>query len=430
LTKQKPAVRLIVSEAIMKTWFTAILIFSAAAPLAAAGDANTDLNGNCGSIRQISIYGKDNREEYCSQNAIIRQLADSVAGLFTDHKKVTLSGQPYVYGTTTDGENWNLAPGQRFADQPAPAYCTGFLVGSDLLVTAGHCVMDHVKGKKNAPRDHVRAGCQENPHHPDDPDRDMGEYCENIRVVFGFRKELGGYIPRSAPPGNVYKCVKVLAHSLNSGPDYTLIKLDRPVAGRAPLAIDRNNSGLAKNVSLFVIGHPDGLPLKIAGDAKVLLSGQDLSVNDSLGLPTKWVDKGYSFLSNLDSFHGNSGSPVFDLNTLMVEGILVSGDKDYTTGEDGLNRANTYPQNAGATDIGKGVGEVSTKISVPAASIPATDREREMIEMNRKAGGRLYQILLQRLIQNAGQQQQAQPHAIPIPNYVPPGKPDRDVQWI
>lgn len=414
----------------MKPWLWAALIFSAAAPLTAAGgDAAADLNGDCGNIRQVSLYGKDNREEYCSQNAIIRQLADSVAGLFTDGRPVTLTDTPYVFGQRTLGSAGNLADGQRFAGQPAAAFCTGFLVGSDLLVTAGHCVMDHAKGEKNAPADHA-GDCQQNPHHPQAPYLDQGAYCESIRVVFGFRKELGGYIPRSVPAENVYKCVKVLGHSLAAGPDYTLIKLDRPVAGRMPLAIDRNNSGLTRDLSLFVIGHPDGIPLKIAGDAKVLKTGQDMSVTDAYGASQKWVDKGYSFLTNLDSFHGNSGSPVFNLNTLMVEGILVSGDEDYTQGADGKNTANQYPQNAGSTELGKGVGEVCTKISVPAARIPATDRERLMLDMNKKAGNRLYPALLQRLQKALQRRQQAQPQVMPIPNYIPPPNQPQGVQWI
>jgi hypothetical protein len=352
-----------------------------------------------------------------------------VAGLFTDGKPVTLSNAPYVFDGRTLADRENLAPGQRFAEQTVSAYCTGFLVGGDLMVTAGHCVKDHVKSEKNAPKDHP-ADCQQNPHHPEDPRLDQGDYCENIRVVFGFRKDIGGVIPRSVPAENVYKCVKVVAHSLAAGPDYTVIKLDRPVTGRLPLAIDRRNSGLTKDLSLFVIGHPNGIPLKIAGDAKVLKAGENMNVTDYMGISQKWVDKGYSFLTNLDSFHGNSGSPVFNLNTLMVEGILVSGDEDYTQGADGRNTASQYPQNAGSTELGKGVGEVCTKISVPAAKIPATDRESLMLDMNKKANNRLYPVLLQRLQKALLRQQQSQPQVIPIPNYVPPANQQPAVQWI
>ena len=35
-------------------------------------------------------------------------------------------------------------------------------------------------------------------------------------------------------------------------------------------------------------------------------------------------------LANLDTFSGNSGSPVFNKRTKRVEGILIAGETDYT----------------------------------------------------------------------------------------------------
>lgn len=405
----------------MKTKIFALLSLAAALPAgqAFAQDPATDLRGDCGMVRQVSIYGTDNREEYCSGNVIIRDLADSVAGFFSDGSSVTLTGQDYVFGTTTLGQGHHVAPDQRFANQPASAFCTGFLVGDDLIATAGHCVRDHHASDAAAPKDHAGA-CQEN--------LGMGDYCENIRVVFGFRKDLGGAIARSVPAGSVYKCVKVVTHSLKGGPDYTVFKLDRKVAGLRPLAINRANAGLSKKPPLFVIGHPSGLPLKIAGDASVISAGKDVFVNDN-GASTKWVDKGYAFLTNLDTFHGNSGSPVFNLNTLLVEGILVSGDNDYepSTNHPGQSQVTNYPQKP-VSDMGKGVGEVCTKISVPAAKIPATGREKDMIKMNAKAKGKLYPAMMKVLIKRAAEQQQD--GIIPIPNYIVPVRPKQDVQWI
>jgi hypothetical protein len=61
-----------------------------------------------------------------------------------------------------------------------------------------------------------------------------------------------------------------------------------------------------------VIGHPTGLPTKISPEGKI----------------TRNVEK-YTFSANLDTFHGNSGSAVFDANTGVVEGILIQGRNDY-----------------------------------------------------------------------------------------------------
>ena len=397
-----------------------ILALAAGSASAQGGDPVTDLRGNCGNFRNVSTYGDDNREEYCSSNLILRDLADSVAGFFTDQSSVTLTGKPYVFGATTLGQAASVAPDQRFVNQPAAAFCTGFLVGADLMVTAGHCVKDQQPAGAAVPKDHA-AACQQN--------TQQGDFCENIRVVFGFRKDLGGVIPRSAPARNVYKCAKVISHSLASGPDYTLIRLDRKVADRLPLAINRGNKGLSGKTPLFVIGHPSGLPLKIAGDASVISVDTDVYVNDNYGISRKWSDKGYAFLTNLDTFHGNSGSPVFNLNTLLVEGILVSGDNDYEDHPDyeGQSQVTNYPQQP-VSDMGKGVGEVCTKISVPAAKIPANRREKDMLDMNAKAKGKLYPAMLKYLIKRV---EQAQPSGIiPIPNYIVPAKPEPSVQWI
>ncbi len=63
-----------------------------------------------------------------------------------------------------------------------------------------------------------------------------------------------------------------------------------------------------------MIGHPTGIPTKVAGGAFV----RDNS-NDKF------------FVANLDTFGGNSGSAVVNSETGVVEGILVRGENDYVT---------------------------------------------------------------------------------------------------
>ena len=63
---------------------------------------------------------------------------------------------------------------------------------------------------------------------------------------------------------------------------------------------------------LYLGGYPSGLPLKMAGGARV---------RNNRG-------ENY-FLANLDSFEGNSGGPVFNSKGDFVEGILVGGEEDY-----------------------------------------------------------------------------------------------------
>jgi len=67
------------------------------------------------------------------------------------------------------------------------------------------------------------------------------------------------------------------------------------------------------------------------------------------------------FDANLDTFGGNSGSPVFDARTNAVVGILVRGADDYRE-EGGCDVVNTLP--------GAGAGAGSTNASLLAAFVP------------------------------------------------------------
>ena len=96
-----------------------------------------------------------------------------------------------------------------------------------------------------------------------------------------------------------------------TGSDFAIIRLRRPVLDRSPLQY-RQSGTVPSNQELIVIGHPSGLPTKVSDEAEV--SGNEMPA---------------FFLSNLDAFGGNSGSPVLDAETGIVEGVLVRGEYDY-----------------------------------------------------------------------------------------------------
>ena len=89
-----------------------------------------------------------------------------------------------------------------------------------------------------------------------------------------------------------------------------VVGFDRRVAGRTPLRVSSRK--IADGRAVFVIGHPSGLPAKYAGGAHVRDNRR----------------RAY-FTANLDTYGGNSGSPVFDRRTKTVEGILASGEQDF-----------------------------------------------------------------------------------------------------
>ena len=93
--------------------------------------------------------------------------------------------------------------------------------------------------------------------------------------------------------------------------DWALVEVDRTIDGREPLAIRRDGK-IGNDAGVYVIGHPRGLPLKVADKA-------ELMSNDA---------ESY-FVATLDTYRANSGSPVFNASTHQVEGILVRGGQDY-----------------------------------------------------------------------------------------------------
>ena len=49
------------------------------------------------------------------------------------------------------------------------------------------------------------------------------------------------------------------------------------------------------------------------------------------------------FVANLDTYAGNSGSPVFNTDTGLIEGILVRGEQDFVFTQAGCYLSNACP---------------------------------------------------------------------------------------
>lgn len=230
------------------------------------------------------IYGDDDRlDVYQVEKANLRALARSTVGLFSA-SDVTLDDATGVAALKTDSyrDSYNLCPDEEFVEQRTGAFCSGSLIAPDLIMTAGHCVRSEAA-------------------------------CRNTKFVFGFAIESeGAGTPSSVPAAQVYGCSALVGREeVGTGADWALVRLDRPVTDREPLLTTREDAP-APGLPLVVIGHPAGLPTKIAGGASV----RDPS------------PKGY-FTANLDTYGGNSGSAVFNAYTGDVVGILVRGEQDY-----------------------------------------------------------------------------------------------------
>lgn len=321
------------------------LLFSFSAPLA----AEVHISG-APRVERCAIYGNDDRVDYYGADEVSRRLADSTAALFNPSKLVSGDGgRTYTLVAPTLGDRLNLAEGQNFATQPAGAFCSGVLVGDDLLLTSGHCLAPHPGGGP----------------------------CRDIKIAFGYVVREAGAFPETISGGDVYGCSRVISSVVDPGRgrDYALIKLDRKVTGgRVPLAINRGEPP-APGTAVFTIGSPGGLPLKIAGSARVR------SVE---------AGSGY-FVADLDTFKGNSGSPVFNASTLMIEGLLSKGGTDYVYA-DGDGAVLGDPQQPYAYDPGsaqvygqdEGRGEDVSLLDGIKDSIPVSGLEHALIEAQRR----------------------------------------------
>jgi len=262
------------------------------------------------------IYGDDDRLDlYQVDSPVLLGLADSTVGLFSA-SDVSLQDGVANLSTNHYGNSYSLCQDEPFRDQYNGAFCSGSLVAPDIIMTAGHCVRSE-------------------------------SACKGTKFVFGFAIKEEGQNPDSVPAVDVYGCSQLLGRTEESyGPDWALVKLDRPVEGHHPLKVSREGTP-AKGTPLFVIGHPAGLPTKVAGGA--------------------WVrdpDKNGYFVANLDTYGGNSGSAVFNGATGRIEGILVRGATDFVWDSANSCRRSNYCDNDGCR------GEDVTKVEECTPMIP------------------------------------------------------------
>ncbi|MEQ8769178.1 MAG: proprotein convertase P-domain-containing protein [Phycisphaerales bacterium] len=233
------------------------------------------------------IYGADDRREVYEYDVLdptLRQMAEAAAVVVSASSVFDNGDGTYTLATSpwTSAGGGTLCPEEPFRGQPQVGFCSSFLVGPDIITTAGHCV-------------------------------DSFDISNGVAFVFGFQlndeDETG---PMIVPADWVYFGTAIIDQSLAGDDDHSVVQLDRPVTGITPVPI-RRTGVVPVGTPLAVVGHPAAILKKIAGGAEV-----------------KANQTGY-FQSNLDTYGGNSGSMVINLNTYEVEGILVRGAPDYTT---------------------------------------------------------------------------------------------------
>lgn len=230
---------------------------------------------------QKVIYGEDDRIDlFLVTDREVIKAADAVVGIVNDFRVSDNGDGTSTLTTSTHGDAKNLCSTEPFIEQPVAPFCSGFLISSSVICTAGHCV--------------------------------VGEKVTDLRFVFGFRMLNSSDAQTTFENSQIYSGVRILGLKIDdSGRDWALVQLDRRVTDHTPLEL-RRSGRIADKQNVHVIGHPSGLPLKYAPNAEV----RD---NDAVAF----------FVANLDTYGGNSGSPVFNSDTHEVEGILARGEVDF-----------------------------------------------------------------------------------------------------
>ncbi|MGK3987997.1 serine protease [Sorangium sp. So ce136] len=237
--------------------------------------------------------------EYCGANSQERAIADATAMIIPKGEVIAngdgtyaIARSPFTY-LPEDGVA--ICPDEPYYNHIRSNWGrTAFFVGGDLMVTAPH-----------------------GPRTTYDP--------KDYAVVFGLR--ANGVTPKGTciqpdlgrvPAANVYfpPSDSYLYHDAGTGSvpnDYLLFKLDRPVPGVTPLPLRRSGSPDVGD-PLFAAGHPNRLPLKIGRGGYVRSTGPE-------GLD----------VGSLPAFVGNSGSPVFNPLSELVDTIVAGGGSNGLT---------------------------------------------------------------------------------------------------
>ncbi|HTU57019.1 MAG TPA: serine protease, partial [Polyangiales bacterium] len=260
----------------------------------ACAEPSPELDDEAPSSAELPIvYGNDDRREVYEDvqggPSNVRALAsNSIVALIPKGRIQRPATGEVVLNASALGSAYQLCKGERFMDQPTAADCTGVLIDSDLIVTAGHCVQD--------------------------------TKCSDYHYVFDYYYRAPGEL-EPIGSNDIFACRQVVAQEISDRNgrqiDFAVIQLDRAATGRTPLRIRSQTANVDE--ALAVIGVGSGLPIKIDRGARAI--------------DGRVAQRDY-FELEADTFEGSSGSAIVDRDGALL-GILVRGGADYVSREGG-----------------------------------------------------------------------------------------------
>jgi hypothetical protein len=261
--------------------------------------------GQLATLEQPIVYGADDRADFYELAADARASIANSAVALVPRQWLALDGERVQIQAPRWGELEGLCPGEPFADQPAPAFCSGVLVDWDLVLTGGHCV------DLLAPQDLV--------------------------VVMGFYYEAPGVL--AVAPDDVLEPIEVVAFEHGQAGDeprldYGWLRVARSAPWqRRPAPIRSSPQPLPLATPLVVMASAGGTPLKLDFGA---------TVQDPREGPLDY------FVADSDTTRGSSGAGAFD-EALALTGVLARGGEDFVRTDEGcrVTRVETDATNPG-----------------------------------------------------------------------------------
>ncbi len=240
-----------------------------------------------------SIEIKKRKDEYEQ----IQRISDGVAGIIRTDRLYFESG-PNRYIVKDEVltlkkrlkmREITLVDQTPFVLQPSLFKGTAFLVGKDLLLTAGH-ILNNLEIEK-------------------------GDPIEHLSFVFGHKYDKNHNIDSHAfLKFNVYKGDHVVEKHYDPFlGDWALLKLKKEVSNYQKIVPIHFDFDYTANLRICSIGHPLGLPMKYTGNAQI-----------------KKICSPF-IKASLDTFWGNSGSPILAQKNgkFGIVGIASSTSKDF-----------------------------------------------------------------------------------------------------
>lgn len=231
-----------------------------------------------GKKKYDSRFEKHELDSLVNWQSSILKKTESIAVIIEKEKLDPISNEEYQIDiSSTLGGVYNLCSDQIFVEQPVVGVGTGFVIGPKSMITAKHVF-----------------------------ERSIEDYL----VVFGFELvDKFGKLQSKINASNVFTPKRIEKQSEEL--DVVKFTVDREF-DKPTLEWEKSLNLKLEEVEIYMLGHPSGLPLKIALNAGI--------VDNS---PFQY------FYTSLDGFQGNSGSPIFNVCTNKVIGVLVSGELDY-----------------------------------------------------------------------------------------------------